>query len=104
MPPRWIRRLAKLVPDKRLPVTPDLLLKMYGGLRRIITNPTDQRMFWGSFKLAYHQFIRVSELTSLSHPHFRRDTTLLLDDRTIGKDQKSVTIKHSKSDQPDKGA
>ena len=102
---RALLGLSKQSPsyDTRLPVTPDILLKLCEALPLVVTDNYKIFLFKSMFLLAFYAFLRVGEIT-VSTSHIHNPNLLQLDNITMSPGgQVSIVFrsyKHQKSKLP----
>ncbi|XP_055332306.1 uncharacterized protein LOC129584212 [Paramacrobiotus metropolitanus] len=97
------KRLNSPKPDRRLPITLDLMRTLKTRLKA--HNDEDEAaMLWSAFCTAFFGFLRISEIISKSQHTYDRASTLLLRDVSISDDAAVITLKRTKTDQNAEGS
>ncbi|XP_054854861.1 integrase/recombinase xerD homolog [Eublepharis macularius] len=96
-------RLAPLPPDRRRPITLDILERVLHALPGLCWSPGEARLFRAAFMVAFYGAFRVSEIVAGS----RSDTSgraLAASDLTCSPRLVTITLRRSKTDQRGRGS
>ncbi|XP_054825892.1 integrase/recombinase xerD homolog [Eublepharis macularius] len=96
-------RLTPLPPDRRRPITLDILERVLRALPGLCWSPGEARLFRAAFVVAFYSAFRVSEVAAGS----RSDTSgraLASSDLTCSPRRVTITLRRSKTDQRGRGS
>ena len=98
---RGFCRKAPQLPDKRLPISLDVMRFMKTQIASSHLSRFDQHVVWFAFTLAFFGFLRVCELTTVNASSFDADRCLRFRDIYVSPTNSHLTviIRRSKSDQ-----
>ena len=78
------------VPDKRLPITKDILIRLYNSVNHICTSHYSRLLFRSMYVIAFFAFLRVGEFTGSS------PNVLLFDQIILNSNNFSIVFKNFK--------
>ncbi|CAC5421755.1 unnamed protein product [Mytilus coruscus] len=94
-----MKRSQRRPKDARLPITPDLLSKIYNVLPAVCHNDFETKLFQTSFSLAFFGFLRVGELTADQKYASTQSHALDHKDIKINLSSIEIRLRSSKADQ-----